>query len=333
MKFNLDFNNIQAKTEINSDPTLLIIVGPVKSGKSTILNDLSKNYNWLILDTQRISGYNNLAGGKILRLIELEPPMSQESINEYKNIKKLIDDESFKPVKDIKLLRSYSERLSKVKYWETYDRRKNLKPNEVYLSDIISYYNETNDKGELVNSCKYDGIIIDLIDIFDETNSWAEYSAARKWCANNPDFIVDKTRVSILDLPGIQGSKGWDNLRDEIKNYISELARIFGKVIVVCHFKDKYITDQDKLTDLKDVKQLDLRGKTSALLMSEADACGFMYKNKDQGILSFKSKKSTMDCRNMHLYDKEVVISERNENGEIKTFWEKVYPSYKNDTK
>lgn len=328
MKFNLDFNNVERKTEINSDPQLLIIVGAVKSGKSTILNELSKNHNWLILDTQKISGYNNLTGGKVLRLVELEPPMSKDSINEYKAIKKAIEDENFKPAKDIKMLRSLSERLSKVKYWETYDRRVNLKKNEVYLSDLIEYYNTIDDRGNFVNECKYDGVIVDLIDVFDEVNSWAEYSAARKWCANNPDFILDKSRISILDLPGIQGSRGWENLRDEIRNYISELVRIFGKVIVVCHLKDKYITEQDKLTDLKDLKQLDLRGKTTALLTSEADACGFMYKNKDKGILSFMSKKSTVSSRNMHLYEVEIEISERNAKGEVKTYWERIFPSY-----
>jgi adenylate kinase len=328
MKFNLDFNNIERKTDINSDPQLLIIVGAVKSGKSTILNDLSKNHNWLILDTQKISGYNNLTGGKVLRLIELEPPMSKDAINEYKNIKKAIDDENLKPTKDNKTIRLLTDKLSKVKYWETYDRRTNLKKNEVYLSDIIEYYNAVDDKNEFINECKYDGVIVDLVDIFDEINSWAEYSAARKWCANNPDFILDKTRISILDLPGIQGSRGWENLRDEIKSYISELVRIFGKVIVVCHLKDKYINEQDKLTNLKDLKQLDLRGKTASLLSSEADACGFMYKVKEKGILSFLSAKSTVSSRNMHLHEIEIEISERTPVGEIKTHWERIFPSY-----
>ena len=164
MKFNLDFNSIKAKTEINSDPSLLIIMGAPKSGKSTILNNLSKDYNWLILDTQKISGYSNLSGGKVLRLIELEPPMETGAMENYKYLKKLIDDEALKPVKDIKKIREYHEKLGTIKYWETYQRQRNLMPDEVYLKDIIDYYNDVDAKGNFVNKCIYEGVVIDLID-------------------------------------------------------------------------------------------------------------------------------------------------------------------------
>lgn len=320
----INFNNIKPKQEVFNDPTLMIIVGSVKSGKSTICNDLSAKYNWLILDTQIVPGYNNLKGAKVLRLVGLEPPMDKSSIDKYKAIKSAIDDLNLAPVKDIKKIKQYTDELKKVKYWETYDRKQGLKEDQCYLSDIINYYREVDDKGQLVNKCEYDGVIVDIISIIESDPTWAEYSAARDWCANYPDFILDKTRISILDLPGTSGSRGWEFLRDKLKEVLKDLIDIFGKVIAVLHLKDKYVMEQDKVTQLNE-KQLDMRGKSASLLLSEADACGFMMRKDNKGVLSFNAKRATIDSRCPHLFNADIEISEKNTDGSVTTHWERIF--------
>ena len=328
----IDFNNIKPKEDMINDPTLMVIVGPVKSGKSSICNNLSALHNWLILDTQIVPGYNNSKGAKVIRLIGLEPPMDTDAIDKYKNIKNAIENEMLNPVKDLKKIKAYTEELKKVKYWETYKRKKDLKDNECYLSDITQYYTKTDDNGKFINECKYDGVIVDLFSIIDQDEAWSEYSAARKWCSNFPDFILDKTRISILDLPGVSGSRGWEYLRNEIKDVISDLIRIFGRVILIAHLKDKFTLEQDKTAQLNE-KQIDLRGKTASIILSEADACGFMTRKDNKGVLSFTAKRATIDSRCGHLFNKDIEISQKSEDGSITTNWEKVFTYFKKQKK
>lgn len=326
IKFN--FNNLPVKEDVFNDPTLMVIVGSVKSGKSSICNQLSAQHNWLILDTQIVPGYDKLKGGKVIRLVGLEPPMDNESIDEYKKTKSLIETETMNPVRDNKKIKALSDKLKTIKYWETYKRRKNLKENEYYLSDIFEYYDSVDENGKFINECKYDGIIVDIFGIIDQDDTWSEYSAARKWCSNYPDFILDKTRISILDLPGVQGSRGWEYLRNEIKDIISNLIRIFKRVILVSHLKDKYTLEQDKTSQLQE-KQIDLRGKTASIILSESDACGFMTVKNNKGTLCFDGKRSTTESRCPHLYNNTIDISEKNPDGSITTYWERIYTIYK----
>lgn len=323
-----NFNNLPVKENVYNDPSLMIIVGSVKSGKSSICNQLSAQHNWLILDTQIVPGYNKLKGAKVVRLIGLEPPMDEDNIDEYKKTKSAIENETLNPVRDNKKIKALSDKLKTIKYWETYKRKKNLKSDEFYLSDIIEYYDKTDDQGNFINECKYDGVIVDIFSIVDQDDTWSEYSAARKWCSNYPDFILDKTRISILDLPGVQGSRGWEYLRNEIKDIISNLIRIFKRVILVAHLKDKYTLEQDKTSQLQE-KQIDLRGKTASIVLSEADACGFMTIKNNKGTLCFEAKRATIDSRCPHLYNKTIEISEKNADDSITTYWDRIYTIYK----
>ena len=327
----IDFNNIKPKESVNNDPTLLIIVGSVKSGKSSICNALSEKHNWLILDTQVVPGYNSSKGAKVLRVIGLEPPMDNAAIDQYKKLSSEIENELLKPVKDNNKIKQLKDKQKTIKYWETYKRKEGLKPDQCYLSDIVDYYNEVDEKGNLKNKCVYDGVIFDIVSVIDNDVDWAEYSAARDWCANFPDFILDKTRISILDLPGVAGSRGWDLLRQKIKDIVKTLIDIFGRVILVLHLKDKFTLEQDKAVQLNE-KQLDMRGKNSSLLLSEADACGFMTRKDNKGILSFTAKRATIDSRCPHLFNTDIEISERNIDGSITTHWERIF-TYLNNKK
>ena len=327
----IDFNNIKPKESVNNDPTLLIIVGSVKSGKSSICNALSEKHNWLILDTQVVPGYNSSKGAKVLRVIGLEPPMDNAAIDQYKKLSSEIENELLKPVKDNNKIKQLKDKQKTIKYWETYKRKEGLKPDQCYLSDIVDYYNEVDEKGNLKNKCVYDGVIFDIVSVIDNDVDWAEYSAARDWCANFPDFILDKTRISILDLPGVAGSRGWDLLRQKIKDIVKTLIDIFGRVILVLHLKDKFTLEQDKAVQLNE-KQLDMRGKNSSLLLSEADACGFMTRKDNKGILSFTAKRATIDSRCPHLFNTDIEISERNTDGSITTHWERIF-TYLNNKK
>ena len=71
---------------------------------------------------------------------------------------------------------------------------------------------------------------------------------------------------------------------------------------------------------------IDLTGKIKSLICANADAIGYMFRKGNQTIINFKNNDNvTCGARPIHLRDQEIVISDMNEKGEIKTYWNKIY--------
>lgn len=66
------------------------------------------------------------------------------------------------------------------------------------------------------------------------------------------------------------------------------------------------------------------------MIAKDCDAIGLLYRNKDnltQNIVSFKTNPNDVisGARSKHLSNQEFVISEKLEDGTLKTYWDKVY--------
>ena len=72
--------------------------------------------------------------------------------------------------------------------------------------------------------------------------------------------------------------------------------------------------------------QLDLAGKLSDIVCGEADAIGYVYRKKNQTIISFKGGDNTIsEARATHLKGKNIVIAESDEENNISIYWDKIY--------
>ncbi len=72
--------------------------------------------------------------------------------------------------------------------------------------------------------------------------------------------------------------------------------------------------------------EIDLTGKISSLLSAKADALGYVYRKDGQDLINFNpSDQVVCGTRIKHLANKQVVISEANEDGDVVTFWDKIY--------
>lgn len=131
----------------------------------------------------------------------------------------------------------------------------------------------------------------------------------------------------VLELPNGAGY-GW--LRTAFVKIYNSFQALAGKALILSgHVKFTSINKDGKDLQATDVQ---LTGLLKQIVASDADAIGFMYRNKEtnQNILSFKTKELDLitGARLSYLSGKEFIISEKIEDKVI-THWDLVFPSLK----
>ena len=112
-------------------------------------------------------------------------------------------------------------------------------------------------------------------------------------------------------------------IREAYKAVIDGLKPLFKYFILLGHTKDKIINKQGK--ELSE-NSLDLAGKLERIICADADALGYVYRNKNQTIINFNGGGDfIVEARPAHLRGKEIVIAESDENGKITTYWDKIF--------
>jgi len=125
---------------------------------------------------------------------------------------------------------------------------------------------------------------------------------------------------NVLELP--QGA-GYQWLRAAFFNVIEDITSLADNIILIGHLKDKLI---NKTGEELAASEIDLTGKISSLLSARADALAYMYRKENQNIINFKpSDQVICGTRIKRLANKEVVISESDDDGNVTTFWDRIY--------
>jgi len=125
---------------------------------------------------------------------------------------------------------------------------------------------------------------------------------------------------NILSLPN---GAGYLYLRQAFFQVLDFIDTLAPHIILSGHIKDKQVDDKGEMVMAANI---DLTGKIKSLICANADAIGYMFRKDNQTILSFKTNDGvTCGARPEHLRDKEIVISEMNEKGELNIHWDKVY--------
>lgn len=126
---------------------------------------------------------------------------------------------------------------------------------------------------------------------------------------------------NVLYLP--KGA-GYQFLRDALFMVLNDLYSCFNKTILLGHIKTGFIEKDGKEVVSAEV---DLTGKIKTMISGDVDAIGLLYRSKqNENTLSFKTlDEVTCGGRSKHLKNKEIVISEMNNEGVLKTHWDKIY--------
>lgn len=129
------------------------------------------------------------------------------------------------------------------------------------------------------------------------------------------------------DIYTLERGAGYGWVRSAFMDLYSMLNGCYNKgLILVAHVKDSSVVKNGKEINVTDVN---LTGKLKLIIPADMDAIGFMHRDKNgvDNILSFKSdeRRLSVGSRCRHLQNEEFVISTLKEDGNLETFWEKVY--------
>lgn len=125
------------------------------------------------------------------------------------------------------------------------------------------------------------------------------------------------------DVRMLPNGAGWFYIRQAVRKVIDMFRELCEEFILVGHTKDKLVNKEgEELSEM----QLDLAGRLSDIICGEADAIGYVYRKKNQTLISFQGgENNVVEARAPHLRGKTVVIAESDESGKITTDWNKIY--------
>lgn len=125
---------------------------------------------------------------------------------------------------------------------------------------------------------------------------------------------------SIINMPN---GAGYMWLREAFTKALNVIKTWSEYTILLGHVKD---TNLEKAGSEFNTLDLDLTGKIKRIACSKSDAIGYLYRKGDKNILSFKTSDDVgCGARPEHLKNKEIVLSEPDENGKIITHWDEVF--------
>ena len=181
------------------------------------------------------------------------------------------------------------------------------------ISDLGEIANAIREKNKECNGYFYKHITIDNATRLEELT--LDYARI----LYNQTPMGKSFKGAVRTLP--QGA-GWFYIRQAVRKVIDMFRDLCEEFILVGHTKEKIINKEgEELSEM----QLDLAGKLSDIICGEADAIGYVYRKKNQTIISFKGGENTIvEARASHLKGQNIVIAESNDN-DISVFWDKIY--------
>lgn len=131
---------------------------------------------------------------------------------------------------------------------------------------------------------------------------------------------VPDSKADVRTLPN---GAGYLYLRQALKETIFMFQEYCETLILVCHTKDKQINmNEAESTELA----VDLAGKLGDIICGEADAVGFVYREKNKTIISFEGGDSHIrEARPLHMRGKKFVVGESDANNNLKMDMSKIF--------
>jgi hypothetical protein len=133
------------------------------------------------------------------------------------------------------------------------------------------------------------------------------------------NILLDSNGKKILDPKAdvrlLPNGGGYLYMRKALKEMVNMFRPLCDTLILVCHVKDKQIKKNDEVTT---EMLVDLAGKTGDLICGEADAIGYVSRQDNKTILSFKGGENNIrGSRPLHLREKTFVVAESDDDGNL----------------
>lgn len=126
-----------------------------------------------------------------------------------------------------------------------------------------------------------------------------------------------------VDILTLSNGAGYLWLRLAFEKIVASFKGLSDYLILVGHTKDKNIMKDGK--ELSE-NSLDLSGKLERLTVAKADAVGYFYRDGSKNYLNFQGGgDSIVEARPKHLRNQNILIGESDDDGNITSYWDKVY--------
>tara|TARA_R100000808_G_scaffold15993_1_gene36433 strand:+ start:7454 stop:8125 length:672 start_codon:yes stop_codon:yes gene_type:complete len=168
---------------------------------------------------------------------------------------------------------------------------------------IEGYIQEVNSREELINTLieikeskdvSYKYIAIDTID---KVAEWAE----RQVCKEE----------GVAAIGDLAFGKGYGMVREKVSRTLSAFKEVAEHLIIIGHRKVAYAVTEGNPIVIPE--SIDLTGKLKNVIMAGCDAIGYVYRNEDELMVSFKANDAIeAGSRCPHLKGKEVKFEWKN---------------------
>lgn len=136
----------------------------------------------------------------------------------------------------------------------------------------------------------------------------------------NSNKVIDP-KADVRQLPN---GAGYTYTRKALKEMINMFKPLCDTLILVCHVKDKQIKKND--TESSEMA-VDLAGKIGDIICGEADAIGYVYREDNKTLISFKGGDSVIrGSRPLHLREKTFTVAESDADGNLKIDMSPIFP-------
>ena len=125
------------------------------------------------------------------------------------------------------------------------------------------------------------------------------------------------------DIRTLPNGSGYMWLRMAVKKVIDLFRDLSDHLILIAHTKDKQINvEGQEVSEMT----LDLTGKLGDILCGEADAIGYVYRKKNETIISFEGGNNIVrEARAPHLRGKNIVVAESDEDNNITFHMDRIF--------
>ena len=125
------------------------------------------------------------------------------------------------------------------------------------------------------------------------------------------------------DIRTLPNGSGYMYLRQAVRKVIDMFRDLCESLILVAHVKEKMINKEgEELSEMS----IDLTGKLGDILCGEADAIGYVYRKKNDTIVSFEGgNNSIREARANHLRGKKIVVATSDEDNNITVDMTKIF--------